>query len=252
MNVVVNGLMTNYRKIGSGKTLVFLHGWGDTSATFSKLIEELQGEYEILALDLPGFGGTQAPPNAWGLEDYADFIAAWQAKLGLKKLTAVVGHSYGGAAAIMAMGNHKLNADKLVLIASAGIRNKKPLRKKAMLAGAKMGRLPLYLLPKTRREKIRKQVYGSLGSDMLLLPHMELTFKRIIGEDVQTVAAKIKTPTLLIYGSKDKDTPPSDGRRFHNLIPGSRLETIDAGHFLHQEQSEDVARLIHDFLEKPV
>jgi pimeloyl-ACP methyl ester carboxylesterase len=248
MNVVVNGLMANYQKVGKGTQLVFLHGWGDSGATFSKLVEKLQDRYQILVLDLPGFGGTQTPPNAWGMDDYVDFIVAWLDKIGVKKPEAFVGHSYGGAAAIMGLGNNNLAADKLVLIASAGIRNKRPLRKKLLKAGAKTAKLPLLLLPKSKRQRIRGKVYKSLGSDMLLLPHIELTFKRIIGEDVQAAAAKIVTPTLLIYGTKDKDTPSSDGHTLNRIIDGSKLEVIDGGHFLHQEKSEQVARLIDDFL----
>ncbi|HLG90763.1 MAG TPA: alpha/beta hydrolase, partial [Candidatus Saccharimonadales bacterium] len=100
MNVVVNGLMTNYQKVGSGKIILCLPGWGDTITTFDKLIDELKEKYTVLALDLPGFGGTQAPSKAWSLEDYADFTDAWLKKIKAGKTYAIVGHSYGGATAI--------------------------------------------------------------------------------------------------------------------------------------------------------
>ena len=96
MNVVVNGLMANYQKVGSGKVVLCLPGWGDTVTTFAKLIEELKEKYTVLALDLPGFGGTQAPSQAWSLEDYADFTADWLKKIKVSKVYAIVGHSYGG------------------------------------------------------------------------------------------------------------------------------------------------------------
>src|SRR5579862_3587943 len=127
MNVVVNGLMANYQKVGKGKALVLLPGWGDTTTTFSKLAEELKNHYEVFVLDLPGFGGTQTPPNAWGLSDYADFVKAWLNKLDVKPV-ALIGHSYGGAVAVIATASG-LKTNKLVLIASAGIRDKNRLRK---------------------------------------------------------------------------------------------------------------------------
>src|SRR5438552_1207066 len=116
MNVVVNDLMTNYQRIGKGKTILLLHGWGDTSTTFSKLIEQLQGHYEIVTVDLPGFGATQAPPSAWGLDDYAAFIKAWLHKLQIEDIYAVVGHSYGGSTAIVGLSNGDFDARRLVLI----------------------------------------------------------------------------------------------------------------------------------------
>src|SRR5580692_991804 len=99
MNVVVDGLMTNYQKAGQGKKLVFLHGWGDSSKTFAKLIQQLGPKYEVLSLDLPGFGGTETPGEAWTLDHYADFVADFLAKLGGKDVYGLIGHSFGGAVA---------------------------------------------------------------------------------------------------------------------------------------------------------
>lgn len=129
MNVVVSGLMTSYQKTGKGKVVVFLPGWGDSSASFNGLAGLLRDKYQIYVLDLPGFGGTQAPPRAWGLEEYADFLEAWLKKLELKPF-ALAGHSYGGAVAITAAGRKKI-AEKLILLASAGIRGRQPVRKKS-------------------------------------------------------------------------------------------------------------------------
>ncbi len=248
MNVVVNGLMTNYQKVGSGKVILCLPGWGDSAKSFSKLAEKLQDDYTVLALDLPGFGGSQAPDHAWGLEDYAEFIAAWLKKINARNLHAIIGHSYGGAAAIIALASGKVGATKLILVASAGIRNKKTLSKKIIKGVVKVGKVPLYLLPSKTRRRARAKVYETLGSDMLLLPHMEMTFKRIIGEDVQAAAHEISLPTLLIYGSEDKDTPVSDGRTLARAIKNSELHVIESGHFLHQEQPDKVAQLIVQFL----
>jgi pimeloyl-ACP methyl ester carboxylesterase len=247
MNVVVNGLMSNYQKVGNGKAIVFLHGWADSAKSFSDLIAGLQDKFEIYALDLPGFGGTQMPPRAWGLDDYADFLNAWLNKLQVEPF-GMVGHSYGGAVAITAV-SQGLPVNKLILLASAGIRGKRPLRKKLMTAGAKAAKVPLLVLPADKRRRIKKKLYGSIGSDLMLVPHMEQTFRRIISEDVRTKAAKIDVPTLLIYGSKDKQTPPSDGHILNRSIKGSRLEIIGGGHFLHQEQAAKIAGLIKNFLE---
>ncbi|MBI2009208.1 alpha/beta hydrolase [Candidatus Saccharibacteria bacterium] len=248
MNVVVNGQMTNYQKVGKGKVVICLPGWADTGVSFSKLTEVLQEHYTVLSLDLPGFGGTQAPPHAWGLNDYSKFVGDWLKKISINETYAIVGHSYGGAVAIDAIASKEVRVKKLVLLASAGIRNKKIIRKKILKAAAKTAKAPLMLLPANKRRRLRRKVYSAIGSDLTLLPHMELTFKRMIGEDVQLAAQTIKTPTLLIYGTKDRDTPVADGRKISAAIKNSKLEVMDGGHFLHQEQPEAVAQLVEEFL----
>ncbi len=249
MNVVVNSLMTNYQKVGNGKTIICLPGWGDTLDSFSELIKSLQAKYTVLALDLPGFGGSQAPSEAWDMADYTKFVADWMKKVGIVSTYGIIGHSYGGSMAIKGLTSDDFKAEKLVLLASAGVRKKNSLRKKIIKAVAKTGKLPAYLLPSNTRKKLRRKFYEAAGSEALLLPHMEETFKKIIGEDVQSAAKAISVPTLLIYGSKDQTTPVEDGQTLNQAISGSRLEIIkDAGHFLHQEQPEVVVRLVEDFL----
>lgn len=250
MNVVVNGLMANYQKFGQGKkTLVFLHGWADSSKTFAPIIKNLQNDYSILALDLPGFGGSQRPSEAWNTDDFSKFVAAWLDKIGVNSVYAFLAHSFGAATVINGLANGDLKSEKLVLIAAAGIRNKGNSKKMVLKIFAKTAKVGLYLTPRRFRQKLRTRVYGKLGSDMLSLAEMEPSFRKIIGEDMQTQASKLSLQTLLIFGASDDQTPPGDGKIFNRLIKDSRLKIIDgAGHFVHQEQSEKVAGIIEDFL----
>lgn len=246
MNVIVNGLMTNYLKAGRGKPIVMLHGWADSAKTFAGMVEKLKPDYEIYALDLPGFGGTQAPAEAWDLNQYADFVNAWMNKLRLQPY-ALTGHSYGGAVAIM-VASQNSSFKRLVLLASAGVRDKKRGRKLVMKTAAKVAKTPLYLLPEAKRRRVKQKLYGSIGSDIMLLPHMEATYRKMISQDVRQAARQIKLPTLLIYGANDGETPPVDGRLLHQAIAGSSLEIVDGGHFIHQEKADAVASLMLKFL----
>ena len=249
MNVIVDGLMTNYQKVGNGKTIVCLPGWGDTLDSFSELIKSLQAKYTVLVLDLPGFGSSQAPPKAWGMTDYTKFVADWMKKVGVVHTYGIIGHSYGGSIAIKGLTNGDLKTEKLILLSSAGVRKKRSFRKQLIKAIAKTGKLPAYFLPLDARKKLRRKFYKAAGSEALLLPHMENTFRKIISEDLRGTAKTVSVPTLLIYGSKDQATPVKDGQTLSRAISDSRLEIIEgAGHFLHQEQPENVSRLVEDFL----
>lgn len=248
MNVVVDGLMTNYLKSGSGsKTLVFIHGWGDTAKTFAHLFDKLSDRYTILAVDLPGFGGSQKPPVAWDLNNYANFVAAWLSKINVKKIDMIAGHSFGGSVAIVAVAEQIVRADKLVLLASAGVRGKKGFKKRLMWIGAQIGKLPLYVMPPSKARRIKQALYKQAGSDFLLYPEMRETFKKSVAQDVRDLSSKIKIPTLIIYGVKDKATPAVYGEIYHKNISNSKLELIQAGHMLHKHQPELVTKMIKEF-----
>jgi pimeloyl-ACP methyl ester carboxylesterase len=204
----------------------------------------------VLALDLPGLGSTQAPPKAWGLDDYAQFLTDFLHKLGHKKIYAILGHSNGGAVAIRGVANGMIEADKVILVSAAGIRDTLKTRKLLLKLLAKAGKLATLPLPRKARNRIRLRFYGSIGSDLLVVEHMQATFKKVVNQDVQADATHLVKPTLLIYGSNDTDTPPAYGMLYASLLPQAKLHEIDgAGHFVHQEKPQLVNEMIEDFLD---
>jgi pimeloyl-ACP methyl ester carboxylesterase len=84
---------------------------------------------------------------------------------------------------------------------------------------------------------------------MLTAEHMSPTFKRIVADDVQAEAGRLKLPTLLVYGENDQTTPPAFGRRFQQLIKNSSLKIIpSAGHYVHRDQPAAVIKVVEEFL----
>lgn len=248
MQLIVNDLAISYQLSGNGKTLLFLHGWGDNQATFKALIAGLGKNFQVLTLDLPGFGASQAPPKAWNLDAYARCLDGFLAKLEVKPY-AIIGHSNGGALAIRALAINELNAEKLVLIASAGIRNSQPLKRRATKLVAKAGKATTFWLPVRTRQGLRKKLYGTVGSDMLVVPELSETFKLTVAQDVQADASKLTLPTLIINADSDPAIPIKDGQLLHQLIKGSRFVILHSkSHFIHQEQAESVAKEILKFL----
>jgi pimeloyl-ACP methyl ester carboxylesterase len=249
MQVVTQSLMTQYLRGGKGKVVVLLHGWGDSSAGLRSVYDYLSKNYDVITLDLPGFGATQAPPQAWGLDDYVAFVRDFLQKLGIKEVYAFVGHSNGGALAIRGLGNGTLQAEKLALLASAGIRNEYKGRNKALRILAKTGKLVTAPLPKAVQNKLRRKAYQTIGSDMLVAEHLQETFKRVVTDDVRADAAQLIMPVLLIYGEQDEATPVWYGEQYHELMNESTLEILPgAGHFVHLDRPRDVQKALTEFL----
>lgn len=250
MKVIVNDLLTNYTTSGKGsENVVLIHGWADDLASFKDLQADLSRTYRVISLDLPGAGATDAPPVAWNLDDYCEFLAAFLKKIKVGKVYALVGHSHGGAVAICGLAGGTLTSKKLVLLASAGVRDVRTARKKVLKAVAKTGKLLTKPLPKSVRTRMRRRLYQAAGSDLLVAEHMQETFKKVVGQDIQTEAASLQLPVLLIYGQEDTSTPPAYGRLLQDRIVGSDLKVLaNGGHHIHHDQPGAVAKLIREFL----
>lgn len=249
MQVMVNGLLVNYHIGGKGPLVLILHGWGDESKNWRKVSERLGKHFRVLIPDLPGFGGTDIPQKAWTLDDYAQFVHDFLLKLELPTPHAVLGHSNGGAIAIRGLSLGVLQAEKLVLLASAGIRNEYKGRKKAIRLVAKAGKGLTKPLPKSVTHRLRRRLYTTIGSDMLVAEHMQETFKLVVNDDVQHDAKQVGVPALLLYGNEDVATPLRYGRKLQLSLPNAQLEVIDdAEHFLHKDQFEIVMKKVEEFL----
>lgn len=248
--VIVDGLSIRYcESSSSGLVILLLHGWGDSAVTFARLESKLGVNYRLIAVDLPGFGGSETPRETWGLDNYAQFVASFMQKIEVKPL-AILGHSNGGAIAIRGLSSGQLDAQKLILLASAGVRSDYQGKKKVYRWAAKLAKTATAPLPKHTRDKLKKKAYQSIGSDMFVAENLQETFKKVVTDDVQNDAKKINIPTLLVYGSEDTATPPRYGELFSRLIPDAKLEIIDgAGHFVHHDAPVRVEQLVEDFLQ---
>lgn len=250
MQIIVSDLLTQYKRSGQGKTLLLLHGWANSLDSLKSQTDVLSDQYEVISVDLPGFGKSQVPNTSWDLDDYAKFIKLFLEKLNIHNLYAIVGHSNGGALAIRALATNQIIAKKLVLLSASGVRNTNGIKRSAIKAVAKTGKIATFWMPKITKQKLQKKLYGTIGSDLLVVPHMKETFRLTVRQDVQNDAVKIKIPTLLIYGDVDKATPVSTvGQLLHEKIGGSKLEIINgADHFALQTHSEQVNKLTLEFL----
>lgn len=248
MQLIVDDLAITYERRGKGRLLLLLHGWGDDHHTFKLLAKQLSANYEVLILDLPGFGTSQAPSEVWNLDNYTEFLSSFLKKLQLKPY-AIIGHSNGGALAIRGLAENVLTANKLILLASAGIRSTQKAKRLATKVVAKTGKATTFWLPSQTRQQLRRKLYGTVGSDMLVAPHLEETFKLTVHQDLQADATKLNLPTLIINADDDPAIPLRDGELFAKLIKGSKLKVLNSSsHFIHQDQTDQILKLIKEFL----
>ena len=252
MTTTVFGLKTEYLDRGEGQLAVFLHGWGSRAGLFDGLLDLCVKKYRAVAPDMPGFGGTEEPPEPWDVSKYADFIVEFLKPFAPSSVV-FIGHSFGGRV-ILKLTERELpfKIEKIILIDSAGIKPKKTLGQKLSLLCYKAGRRIMSLPPFKKLfpnavESMRKK-RGSADYNAAS-PIMRQTLVKVVNEDLKNDLPKISAPTLLIWGTADTATPISDGELMEKLIPDAGLVKVQgAGHYSFLQAPEYVARVVASFL----
>jgi len=98
------------------KTVVLVHGIGVSSAYFIPFAEQLKEIYNVIALDLPGYGRSPRPPRPLKLEELTDVLYAYLQDNNLTG-SVVIGHSMGCQLVAMLCKKDKLAADRAILLA---------------------------------------------------------------------------------------------------------------------------------------
>jgi len=249
-DTTVQGVVVHFQKDGHGKPVLLLHGWGGNHNSWFPIYERLKKMFEVFALDLPGFGQSGSPDLNWQLDDYAGFLKMF-IRQEIGENVSLIGHSFGGQAAIRLASLYPQMVSKLVLTDSAGIRNLGSPKKMGIMQLAKIGK-SLFSLPGLNKfqEKARQKLYRIIGEhDYEEAGVLREIFKNIINEDIRKDLPKIFIPALIIWGGKDKITPLKDGRLMQKLLPDSQLVVFENGsHFAYLEEPERFTRQVVDFL----
>ncbi len=236
MEAVVCGIRSSYIDVGSGDTVVMLHGWGSKKELFNNIIEAVSEKYRVLAPDFPGFGETDEPPVVWSVDNFVNWTVEFIRMMGLKKVI-LLGHSFGGRVIIKmaSLTDLPFEIEKIILTGSAGIMPKRSLSYKIKVGSYKLAK-KLFLLPPVKAifpnalEKMQKKKgsadYASAS------PIMRGCLVKVVNEDLKDYLSKMCQSTLLIWGTADDATPIADGELMEKLIPDAGLVRLNgAGHY---------------------
>jgi pimeloyl-ACP methyl ester carboxylesterase len=244
-------LSTRYLVQGSGPPVLVLHGWGASIEAVYPIVTGLAPVATVYALDLPGFGQSEPPPEPWGVAEYQTFVAAFMDQLEIEHPT-IVGHSNGGRIAIRMAATEPARAGRLVLVDSAGIRPKRTMRYYRRVGMAKLGKYAARYLG-AAGERLRAHIVGRVASsDYAAAGEMRPTLVRLVNSDLREHLPHISVPTLLVWGADDTDTPLADGQLMEKLIPDAGLVVLEgAGHYSYLDQSARFARIVTHFISPP-
>ncbi len=103
---------------GGATALLFLHYWGGSAHTWSRVVGELGSETRLIAVDHRGWGRSTSLDGRYDIEAMADDVEDVVRALGLKRFV-LVGHSMGGKVAQIVAGRRAPGLAGLVLVAPA-------------------------------------------------------------------------------------------------------------------------------------
>lgn len=252
----IGGVSLHFTETGNpaGAPVVLMHGWGCTIATVESIARSLEDTRRVISVDLPGHGASSEPPllpdgQAWGVYEYAALVKELIERLGLES-PALVGHSYGGRIAIILGATTPV--EKIVLVDSAGIKPRRPLKYYLKVYPFKVARVILpVILGEKRGGRIIERWRNRAGSADYRnsSPIMKMVMSRSVNQDLRHHLPNITVPTLLIWGENDTATPIADARLMESLIPDAGLVSIKgAGHYSYLDNPGQFRAVIRSFL----
>lgn len=236
-HVEADGFRIRYLSAGDGEPLLCLHGAG--GLRISRALELLSARFKVFALEMPGFGESSVNDRTASTEDMAQTVAAAARALGLQKFN-LWGNSFGAKIAMQLTVLNPEAVRTLILVSPAAIRTTpRPVE------GEPTPEL-LYAYPE-------KQTITPLGADVAA--RQRALVQRLSGpprdEKFEASIKGLEIPTLVLFGTRDRLTPPENGRIYRQLMPKSSLMMIyDAAHAVDADRPEAVAEVVGDYIER--
>lgn len=256
---LINDLEVNFKISGEGKTspstgrqVLILHGWGGSSDSWIDVQNRLSSQgFKVICPDFPGFGKSKTPPKPWSVRDYMKWMVSFIDFLNLDRFF-LIAHSFGGRIAVKFANNYPERIEKLILCASAGIKQNPSFKTRVLFWIAKTGNM-LFTPKILRRLKdrarsifyifLRNRDYAKANSTM------KKTIIKVLEEDLLPDLAGINAKTLLIWGEGDKMVPVKYAEIFRENIKNSKLEILPKiSHSPHLEVPEKLSEIIIQFL----
>jgi len=252
-----NGVRLAYVEAGDpdGEPLLLLHGYTDSSRSFSPMVPYLS-RYRLLIPDQRGHGASDAPECCYGTSQFAYEARLFLDALGVKR-AAVVGHSLGSMVAISLAADNPDRVSKVVLIGSTAL---VPVKRGDWLydnAAAMTGKLDPSTQfakdwhPANQPTKVDPVFANAINDELLRIPpHVWRSVMRELSYvPVGRHAADVKAPVLVLSGGKDPLFPAEHHQSLLKAFPNAEAQVFaELGHNPNWEQPDAVASAIDRFL----
>ncbi|MBI4546867.1 MAG: alpha/beta hydrolase [Ignavibacteriae bacterium] len=260
--IVIDQIRTHITHSGERNVLLLIHGLGGP-LMWQRVLEPLSQHFQVVIVDLPGFGDSDCPPEQLTTEQYAEFIVLLMDSLNTQKAT-LIGISYGGQISITVTSLYPKRVEKLILIASTGLtpsrfftsgilwsmvstfmknvflRNRFLLRLSSNLAFYDKDIRPPGLL-----ENFYHQI-SQKGKRDAWINCMRNAF--LPNKDFSQQLSHLHVPTLILWGENDRTISRKYAFEFRKHIPHSKVQIFSrCAHSVPLEKPGELCDAIVEF-----
>jgi pimeloyl-ACP methyl ester carboxylesterase len=261
--VQVGDIAVAVQEYGDGEPLLVINGTSQSLGSWTETAQVWASRYRVITYDLRGMGESERGSAPISVASLADDAAALLDALGVARAH-VLGYSLGSAVAQELALSSPGKVGSLVLHCTWGRTD--GLQRAVITAlahpwrtgdlDAALGALGLAFSP----QLLDSPEFGALVEQLLpLFPHTEVQIATTaeqwdadLAHDTQDRLDGISAPTLVIAGEQDLLTPPWQGQRVAEAIPGAKLELFTgpgSSHALGVERAEEFVPLVLGFLD---
>lgn len=249
----------NYFESGQGFPLVFIHGFCESNKIWNDLSAELSEDYRIICPDLPGFGKSALPDNAFSLQQIGDLLVDWLQSLGITECI-VIGHSLGGYISLEILRKHHEFVKSIGLFNSSAFADspdKKDNRNKLIefiknngVAPFLKTFVPSLFYPPTSNKY--QAIIDEIENDGLSIkPDSVMSYAAAMRDRIDSTDLLKNFPEkiLLIAGKHDQNVPLDKTREMASYLPSDHTYIMpDSAHMSLFEQSKLCYNAIRTFV----
>ncbi len=251
----------NHHRTGSGDPLVLIHGIGSRWQMWEPALDALAAEYDVLAVDLPGFGASPMPPPGTppGAASLTTLLGEFLGSVGFE-WPHVAGNSLGGLISLELA--RRGVARSATAISPAGFASPAEIAyaRRSLWFGVRAARLlasradRLLARPGTRRLALRqffehpeRLSAGDAAASLRALaaaPWFDETLPTLRAREFSG-GSDIRVPVTVAWGERDRLLLPRQARRAAAEIPKARMVTLrGCGHVPTYDDPAQVAKAI--------
>ena len=256
----IDGLNVRYADSGGshGTTVLLTSPWPESIYAFTRVWPTLAEHARLFAVDLPGFGRSEGRDELMSPRAMGAFLNRVIAEIDLDHYLHIVAPDVGTAAALFAASQHPERVAGLVVgtgAASVPLDLGEPLKswvldpdldKYRQLDPAMIVNVAIDRIAGGVPEEIREDYVQSYEGDRFV---KSMAYVRRYPQELPALAdlvPDITTPVTIVNGRHDPVVPLGNAQFLHARLPNSRLDVVDAAHFVWEERPAEYASIVLD------
>jgi non-heme chloroperoxidase len=250
------GVRLRYAEQGdaAGHPVILLHGYTDSSFSFSRVLSSLAETYHVFALDQRGHGDSERPASAYAMTDYVADVVAFMDALGLARAT-LVGHCMGSFIAQRVATVAPQRVAQLVLVSSATTACNEVIVEFQEAVKSLDDSVPLEFVKEFQEGTVYHSVpvefMEGVIAESLKLPAGVwcAVLAGLLEADDAFPTVSITSPTLILWGEKDSIFQRDEQEALVSALPHAVWKAYtDTGHSPHWEQPEQFVEDLKGFI----